>query len=287
MNDFPKLKLVNDDEIEQGHLNWLKWEHENINNFSNWYPHFVGVFKTPYSVGYHMPDELLECLFCERPDDKKRLLEWIAKDMLPSVLSDFPTGSKLFLKNGCFSNKFNFSQSCLILPEEKTAEGLLSHILRIEDAALCFDTCGDLEFVAREWIEPMPGTPTIYNGMPLRPELRVFYDFDNKKLLYDKFYWDWDYCFPHIEGTVDEQEFTDTYPVIFDSYINKRDFIISEVSKKLALVQEMKGIWSVDFLINETGTAPWGWDLWMIDAADAWQSAYWDPVRAGVTESAG
>jgi hypothetical protein len=284
MNDFPELKLTNDEEIEQGHKNWLEWEHNNPNIFNNWFPHFVGLFNTPYSVGYQMTDDLLECLFLEEKTDKQRLLEWVKKEMLPSILNDFPKESKIFLKNGCFSNKFDFSRSCLVLPEEKTAEGLLEHILRIENIALCFDTCGDLYFVAREWIEPMPGTPTIYNGMPLRPEIRIFYDFDNKKLLYDKFYWDWDYCFPHIEGTEDEPEFTDTYPVIFDEYINKREWVLKTAEENLSKVEDMKGIWSIDFMLNDTQE---GTDLWLIDAADAWQSAYWDPVRAGVTESAG
>jgi hypothetical protein len=276
-----------EEELEQGRKNWLEWEKNNQNNFSKWYNRFVGVLPTPFTVIVAAPEELLPHLVCENCEtDIPVVEEWVEKVVMPEIKRAFGgIPDKLFMKNGCFSNKFDFAKSCLL--EQVDTKTIAKHIFNIEEAAMCFDTCGDLEFVFREWIEPMPGTPTIYNGMPLRPELRVFYDFDNKKLLYDKFYWDWEYCFPHIEGTVYEHEFTDTYPVIFDSYINKRDFIMSEVSKKLALVQEMKGIWSVDFLINETGTAQYEWDLWMIDAADAWQSAYWNPEKAGIAKNAG
>jgi hypothetical protein len=142
--------------------------------------------------------------------------------------------------------------------------------LNIEQAALCFDTCGDLELVFREWIEPESGTPTIYGGMPLRPEMRVFYDFDRNKVLYDKFYWDWDYCFPHIEGTEDEQEYSETYPVIECDYLSKRSEVIKQLSEDLSKVEGMNGVWSIDILMNNG-------EMWMIDAAIAQQSAYWDP----------
>lgn len=279
-----ELEAVNALELEQGHRNWIKLEKENPNNFSNWFPHFVGVFSTPKSVVYHLPEELMSCFFLEKLDDRENLLNWIAKEMLPSILNDFPISSCIFLKNGCFSNKFDFARSCFVTPEEKTAEGLLKHILNIEEPALSFGTYGDLEFIARQWIEPVEGTPTIYNGMPLRPEVRIFYDFDRKKLLYDKFYWDWDYCFSHIEGTPDEQEYTDTYPVIFNDYLSKRDWILEVAEKKLAEVEGMEGIWSVDFLLDKQSCPKDTWRLWMIDAAVAWQSVYWDPSKAGLKE---
>jgi hypothetical protein len=274
-----ETKPITDAETEEGRNIWLRMLKENPNNFSNWYPNFVasGRLRTPKSVGYRMPDELFSCTFLENPDDIERLLEWIEREILPSILSDFPKESNIFFKNGCFSNKFDFANSCLITPEEKTAEGILRHILNIEEPALCFDTRGYLEFVAREWIQPMPGTPTIYNGMPLRPEIRVFYDFGTKELLYDKFYWDWDYCSPRILGTEDADEYSEAYPVIENEYLANRSWALEEIKNALATVEEMEGIWSIDFLLNRTEN---GYELWMIDAADAWESAYWDPELA-------
>jgi hypothetical protein len=262
-----------EEELEQGRKNWLEWEKNNPNNFSKWYNRFVGVLPTPFTVIVAAPEELLPHLVCENCEtDIPVVEEWVETEVMPEIKRAFGgIPDKLFMKNGCFSNKFDFAKSCLL--EQVGTKTIAKHIFNIEEAALCFDTCGDLEFVFREWIEPVPGTPCIYNGMPFRPEMRVFYDFDRKKVLYDKFYWDWEYCYPHMVGTEDEQEYSEAYPVVFDEYLARRTEILNELEKRLVHVEGMHGEWSIDILVN-------GDKWWMIDAANAWESAYWDPELA-------
>ena len=166
---------------EEAHRNYLNWLHYNPNNFSFWFPCVknlapLGVY-IPKSLVITVPDQLLNCFFFENEKDEKNIETWIKKAVLPKVKETFPTG-KLFIKNGCFSNKFAFNKNCLVnIPDTET---LSKQFSRIQYDSLCFDTGGNAELVIREWIQPEVDLGTIYNGMPLRPELRVFYDFDCK-----------------------------------------------------------------------------------------------------------
>lgn len=59
--------------------------------------------------------------------------------------------------------------------------------------------------MVRKFIESSAGmTPCIYNGLPLRPEFRVFYDFDARKPIFTANYWDYDYVYPHLYHATDK-----------------------------------------------------------------------------------
>lgn len=45
------------------------------------------------------------------------------------------------------------------------------------------------EWVVREYIKDKENNPTIYNGLPLHTEYRVFVDFDTKEILGASPYW--------------------------------------------------------------------------------------------------
>jgi hypothetical protein len=51
-------------------------------------------------------------------------------------------------------------------------------LCNIQYESLTLDTGKNHEVVLREWIPCPEDTTRIYNGMPLRPEMRLFYDFD-------------------------------------------------------------------------------------------------------------
>ena len=77
-----------------------------------------------------------------------------------------------------------------------------------------YDTGGNTELVVRELIPyNEEKIPTIYNGMPLREEVRCFYDMDSKKLLYIEDYWNYDYCNDKIRNKTDN--------IIFNWFHNK------------------------------------------------------------------
>lgn len=152
----------------------------------------------------------------------------------------------------------------------------------IENEAAMFETGGDLELVLREYIEPRPDTPTIYNGMPLRPELRVFFDFDNRKILYAVNYWDWDYCHDRIcsgwngERTPDADVYEWNYLRLAEETERLKNKHLSTIWSALSQVTTLtmpdgrRNIWSVDFMLEED-------KVWLIDMAQGWRSAYWNP----------
>lgn len=257
----------------QANKYFLDWLHNNPNNFSFWFPHLKDVVRSgiyiPKTLVIPVPNALIGCFFFETEGDEGRIEEWTNNIVLPKVKETFPSG-KLFIKNGCFSNKFDFGRNCLIsTPDAKT---LSTHFSRIQYDSFCFDTCGNAELVIREWLNPEEDLGTIYNGMPLRPELRVFYDFDKKEILYTANYWDWDYCNEGISRHPDDaRTYKESYPrmlVLLKKYGNKWIPVIDQALSRVPLRKQ----WSVDFILEKDRPI-------LIDMALAQQSAYWDPDK--------
>ena len=176
------------------------------------------------------------------------------------------------IKNGCFSNKFDF-QSCLA-----TTDNLAQQLWKINYRSAELETGGYTELVVREMISYNDYViPTIYNGMPLREELRVFYNMDKHKIEYIEDYWKYKYCKANI-GNKSNQ-------IVFDWFHNKlktRKTQHRELLKQLedriwdnihTLVfdGELKGIWSIDFMYVEDED-----ELYLIDMARGFRSAYWN-----------
>ena len=265
------LPKTNPEEANKTFINWL---HHNPNNFSFWAPKLMALKNTgvyvPKSICIPVPDALIECFFFERKDDFKNIAEWTKDSVYPKVEEFFPNNTTLFIKNGCFSNKYRFRENCLV--DEISLESFTKHICNIQYDSLCYDTGGNAEIIIREWIEPELHLGNIYNGMPLRPELRIFYDFDKKEILYSKNYWDWDYCH---EGICRHEPDKFTYECRYDDmlwwlrrYNDKWIGIIDQALTRIDLI----GRWSVDFILEDDRPV-------LIDMALAGMSAYWDPEK--------
>lgn len=258
---------------DSGFLNWIR---ESPNNFSFWFPKVEGCgIPVPRSIIVRLPDEVVRSLFLEREGDDDRITEFVRNTVLPAIPKDW---HPVFIKNGCFSDKFDFRYCCI----QPTLHRLVTSIETINQDALCFDTGGEAELVIREYLpvdrrvgeeDDIP-CYSIYNGMPLRPEIRVFYDFGRKKSLYAVNYWDWDYCHDRIceRDCTDALAYEAAYPAI-------EKFFKANGPKAMELVEEhfrtvgMKGIWSVDLMWHDGR-------FWLIDMAVACMSAYWDPKKA-------
>lgn len=261
-------------QIEEGHRNWIDFLHNDVNNLSYWFPKIEKVEKygirIPKTSVIKVPDDLLDCFFCERDGDYEAIEEWVEHDIM-SFLSDLQ--APVFMKNGCFSNKFDFKNNCLI--ESIDNETVSRHICRLQNDSLMFDTGGNLEIVFREWVKPKDGTKTIYNGMPLRSEMRLFYDFDNHRYLYDVNYWDWDYCYDYISrNDHDKEVYSGEYVKISNSLEMTRKEKLPIIINALSHVTGLKGMWSVDFILEDG-------EVWLIDMAVAHRSAYWDESKIG------
>ena len=258
-----------DESIEEGRRNWLDFLRNNHNNLSYWLDKVKVVeqmrIRVPKTQIAKVPEDLFDRFFLEKAKDYELIEEWVKKEVMP-LIGDM--GLPFFIKNGCFSNKFDFGDNCLV--NNKDLKEVTRHICNIQMDSLMFDTGGNLEIVIREWIKPEEGTECIYNGMPLRPEMRLFYDFDEHKYLYDANYWDWDYCHDAICGNKEQKAvYERQYPIISEKLENRRGMFLPTILKALNAITGLSGKWSVDFILDKDGA-------WLIDMADAYRSAYWD-----------
>lgn len=257
--------------IEKVKQDCYKEDREYPENFSNWYKHIVdfGKFKHAEIIStqifsYEETKIMSETDIFEKVDFNK-----INNILLPT-LNSMEDGKLYSIKNGCFSNKFDF-QTCAA-----TKKDLAEKLWLINYQSSMFGAGGYTELVVREFISYTDNkTPTIYNGMPLREEVRAFYNLDTKKIEYIVDYWDYDYCNEHLNLTD---------KIVFDWFHNKTPgrneshnlilenmkTIICERINTLKFDDELKGIWSIDFLLEDN-------QIYLIDMARGFRSAYWNP----------
>lgn len=109
--------------------------------------------------------------------------------------------------------------------------------------------------------------------MALRPEFRVFYDFDKQKLLYTVNYWNYQYCEEHL-NVEDKAVFSNAEAQLnkyFKQYVDEVEKLVIEHMPRAWL----EGKWSIDIMMNDEN------DFYLIDMALAKNSAYWDPEHEG------
>ena len=279
---------ISQEEIMKFHRNFMKFQRENPNNFSYWFPHVrhladKGV-SIPESVIIPVPEEVYKTFCQERQEGAERIRQWVKKEVAPAIAANERLrGHKVFVRNGYYSHKLDFANGCVVA--DATDEGNLTRIItNLQTQALMKETDGYFELVAREYIEPENGTPTIFNGLPLRPELRLFYAFDKHRVLYAANYWNWNYCHDAIcydsfgNSLPDRNTYEERWP--FLKYMTKHLLTkhLPMIADALASVDTLTmpdgqpNIWSVDFMLEEDR-------VWLIDMSPAWRSPYWDAKR--------
>lgn len=268
-----KLSTINFEELAKKSYN----EDRNYpENFSNWYPYIedFGIFS-------HV-DIINNQIFTFEEVEAFQEVDTIEKvnwDKLNKVLK--PTLDKMNpntiynIKNGCFSNKFNF-ETCLV-----TKNNLAQQLWKINYESHMFETGGHTELVVREYIPYNKAhNMTIYNGMPLRTEVRVFYNMDTKEIEYATDYWNYEYCKDNIYCLNDKMIFdifhnqigsdrniTTCHWIEYEDVLEKIKLNISS----LKFNDKLRGIWSIDFMyVKETDK------IYLIDMARGFRSAYWD-----------
>lgn len=192
--------------------------------------------------------------------------EWLDRDIIPE-LKDMELTGHIFVKNARFSNKFQARRCCNLYG----LEGLAEAIANINYGALCCDAGGLDEIVVREFIESAQRiTPCIYEGLPLRSEFRVFYDFDKGRPVFTANYWDFDYVFPHLYDATDRIIFEHERDRLDRTFRDNWARVQAMVDTAMKRVTGLTGQWAVDILMDE-------WDnLWLIDMAIARRSAFWE-----------
>lgn len=267
-------------------MSWID-EMSNPNQFFYWYERILqsgmNIPKSKYYIlsydeckkfiSYFYQEEYNETIESHRNDFYKLINEKLIKPFIHDY--NYSENDIIFMKNGTFSNKFNFETCHIGLKKIHNQNIFIDKFENLTFESLMHETGGHFVFVLREFIKPILEFGTIYNGMPLRPEFRVFYDFDLKNVLYTVNYWDYDYCSPYIYDDKDKKVFNEAKNNL-NMYFNKyKESIENKVKKHMDNLSNnvMHGVWSIDLLLNSDDIDN---DLWLIDMAVGSRSAYYD-----------
>lgn len=252
----------------------------NPNNFSFWYERVKDCgLKIPASAYYQFTyDDVrkyIGYIYGEDKDMNAKRKEFCRKILIP-LLDDFlhiknRKSDEIFIKNAVFSNKFTFSDCHII--DFVPLKDVVKNLENINYTGLLVGAEGFNEIVLREYIHPKLNFGEIYNGMALRPEFRVFYDFDKQKLLYTVNYRNYQYCEEHL-NVEDKAVFSNAEAQLnkyFKQYVDEVEKLVIEHMPRAWL----EGKWSIDIMMNDEN------DFYLIDMALAKNSAYWDPEHEG------
>ena len=187
-----------------------------------------------------------------------------------------------FIKTGTFSSKFDFRNAKVTKGQEVSELG--SYLWFIQHQAsqfasplnnkVVYGVSSNNEWIVREFIEDVEGNPTIYNGLPLHTEYRVFVDFDTEEIIGISPYWEPSVMKEHfldlgslndVQKQHDYINYINHEETLMKRYEENRDLVVSEVSKLLKDCK-LKGQWSIDIMQNDS-------DFWLIDMARASESA--------------
>lgn len=189
-----------------------------------------------------------------------------------------------FIKNGVFSSKFDFRNAKVTTPQEVAELGqylFYIHQQACQMASLLNNKsiygCGTTnEWIVREYIES-PVKETIYMGLPLNAEYRIFVDFDTKSILSDNQYWNKEVMNKRFEENRNGHDMHDI--ITYNMASERLEKTYNEnIGKVKEMVQEllnnnieMTGQWSVDIMQVEN-------NFYLIDMALAENSFYYDSV---------
>ena len=251
-------------------MDFLEYYKNNKNNFSYWFPKIKDCgIAVPRSIIVQVPEEVGKAYFMDNRDkDQETVLNFVKNVIKEHIPKDM---FFLFMKNGTFSNKFSFNQ-CKV---RKDPIEITSKLIEMNYSAEMLGAGGLSEVVFREFIGSYhyidTHIPCIYNGMPLRPEFRVFYDFDEHKVLYSVNYWDYDYCYDSISRNItDKIVYIERYKYIKNFFDAHQQEVEKMVKNNMYDNNEFTGKWSIDIMYNEEDDT-----YYLIDMAIAETSAYW------------
>lgn len=187
-----------------------------------------------------------------------------------------------FIKTGTFSSKFDFRNAKVTKGQEVSELGSYLWFIQHQVSQFAsplnnksvYGVSSNNEWVVREFIEDKENNPTIYNGLPLHTEYRVFVDFDTEEIIGISPYWEPSVMKEHfldlgslndVQKQHDYINYINHEETLMKRYEENKDLVVSEISKLLKDCN-LKGQWSIDIMQN-------GNDFWLIDMARASESA--------------
>ncbi len=293
---------------------------QNKNSMGYWLPKIVdevdkeSFFKIPKTIIIKVPMTLLQLTRLGYEELNRTTLD-IVNEYCYKIFK-LKENEKYFVKTGTYSSKFDFRNALVKGPNEVKSLG--EYLLFIHTQALGmahYDTKGTKkpiiygvsttnEWVVREFIEDKEDNLTIYHGLPLHTEYRVFVDFDSKEILGIHEYWEHDKMTSHFEKTIEgsskyiemlkridsskfpnyEEElkkahqalidakhdlltFKSNYEELMKRYNNHKDEVCTHL-KEVIKNCDLTGQWSIDIMQNDN-------EFYIIDMQQAQNSTYY------------
>lgn len=244
---------------------------QNPNSLYNWLPTVEKALassdtelKSPATKVLRLPIEMAQFIRLEYQDTSQA-----DKDLFNQFIFDqfgLEDDKTYFIKTGTFSSKFQFANAKCSEPRE-----MGEYFQVINNFAMQVGAGQSVDVVVREYIEDVEQNPTIYNGMPLRTEFRVFVDCDTDELIGVVPYWH-----PIVMKRALKAGLSDSIQQDYQTYLQHEDKLTSEYNEQLSRVRkeiktilpslELSGRYSIDVMKN-------GDDLYVIDLALMSQSA--------------
>ena len=239
--DTLEIKIRSEEEILKERYDYYK---NNPNEFSFWYPRIRNVkdFSIPKSWILKLNNETFKCFYKDgRLTDEENNL---VKSTISEFIKDNNIQLPVFVKNGQFSNKFDF-YTCGI---NESVEQICDNIHRICYASICLGASPSFEIVFRELIKTNTKY-SMYRGMNLNIEYRAFVDFDKKELLGIIDYWH-----KSIKNNIYDEKDREQF-LLFkkDTEDKYKEYEVILKDKLLKQIENfnLKGKWSVDFLLDD------------------------------------
>lgn len=255
----------------------------NPNSIEHWFPALKSAadkqdfFKIPETKIIQVPLPILQLTrldyFSLTPVTLKIVDDWCMRAF------DLDVDKTYFIKTGTYSSKFDFRNAKV--EGEKEVRELGEYLLFIHFQAnqmagplsspCIYGVSTTNRWVVREYIEDKEDNPTIYKGLPLHTEYRIFADMDTKEILGIAPYWDPKVMRKRfsedrsIHDMHDYITFTAHESTLMKRYNENKDRVAENI-KKLIKDMDLNGQWSIDVMQN-------GDDFWIIDMALAEWSA--------------
>ena len=270
------------------------------NSMSKWLPEIAkvakekGFFKIPKTKILRVPMTLLQSTRVFEYQSLSPVTIEIINRYIHKVF-ELDDAKDYFIKTGTFSSKFDFRNAKVTAGQEVKELG--SYLWYIQHQAsqmasplnnVCmYGVSSNNEWVVREFIDDVENNPTIYNGLPLHTEYRIFVDFDTNEIIGINPYWDADIMkenFLDVGSSAPSQKhhdyviYTAHEDVLAKRYEDNKEKVLSEV-KKLLPDCKLQGQWSIDIMQN-------GNDFWLIDMARASESSLSHCVPQGKLKKA-
>lgn len=258
----------------------------NTNSIGHWLPQLCegiatqSFFKIPETTTITVPLSLLQ--LTRQPYGALTETTLAIVDRYCEEVFSLDPNKDYFVKTGTYSSKYDF-RNCHVKGAAEVKE-LGEYLLFIHFQALqmasplskptIVGACTTNEWAVRDFIQDKDNAPSIYKGMPLHTEYRVFVDMDNNSVMGISPYWEpsvMEHRFSMCDDA-DNPHQTHDYIVfrmykdnLMARYEQNKNLVISKIGEMLQFIN-LHGQWSIDVMQN-------GDDFYIIDMALAANSA--------------